>query len=472
MSGWDAVVVGSGPNGLAAAVTLAQAGVKVVVFEARDTVGGGARTQELTLPGFLHDVCSAIHPLGLSSPFFRRLPLDRHGLEWIQPDVPVAHALDGGRAAALYQDVDQTAAALGQDEGRYRAVFGTLTRDWPRLDQTLLGPFSLPRHPLAMIGFGLQALWPAALYARTLFQTPEARALFAGLAGHSVLPLERPASAAVGLVLGTLGHAVGWPLPRGGSQRLSEALRACLESLGGAVLTGRPIRSLDELPPARATLLDLTPRGAMALAGDRFPPAYQRRLRRFRHGPGVFKLDLALDGPIPWEAEACRRAGTVHVGGTLEEVAEAERACWEGYVHPRPFVLVAQQSLFDPTRAPAGHHTAWAYCHVPYASREDATEAIEAQIERFAPGFRARILARHVLSPAGMEAYNPNYHGGDITGGVQDLTQIWTRPIAARVPYATPVPGLYLCSSSTPPGGGVHGMCGYHAAQAALRERF
>lgn len=461
----DAVVVGSGPNGLAAAVTLARAGLEVLVLEAADTVGGGTRTKELTLPGYRHDVCSAIHPLGMSSPFFRELPLERHGLSWIQPDLPLAHPLPGGRAVALHRSLERMPR-------EWRRLFAPLVRDWPALEGALLAPLTVPRHPIAMARFGLQALWPAAAFARTFLRTAESRALFAGLAAHSILPLERMASAAVGLVLGVLGHHVGWPLPRGGSQAIADALTGYLAVLGARVETGRRVRSLRELPAARAVLLDVGPKGLLDLAGDRLPARYRRQLQRFRYGPGAFKLDWALDGPIPWTAPECAQAGTVHVGGTLAEISASERAAFFGRESANPYVLVAQQSLFDPTRAPAGGQTAWAYCHVPHGSTADMTDVIEGQIERFAPGFRDRILARHAMSAPQMEAYNPNYVGGDINGGVQDLLQLFTRPVPRLVPYSTPLPEVFLCSSSTPPGGGVHGMCGYHAAQAVLRLRF
>jgi phytoene dehydrogenase-like protein len=465
----DAVVVGSGPNGLAAAITLARAGRSVLLLEGAATVGGGMRTAELTLPGFRHDVCSAIHPLGLGSPFFRTLPLAER-VEFLQPPLAVAHPLDDGRAAVLAQSLAETAARLGRDGGAYRRLMAPLLRDWERLVPELLAPLHPPRHPIAMARFGLRAVWPATGLARLLFRTTEARALFAGLVGHSILPLERPLTSAFGLVLGLLGHAVGWPLPRGGSQSIADALAAELRSLGGEILTGAWVQSLDELPPARTVLLDVTPRQLLRLAGERLPAGYRRRLEGYRYGPGAFKIDLALDGPIPWRAAACAQAGTVHLGGTLEEIAAAEAAVWRGEHPERPYVLLAQQSLFDSTRAPAGQHTVWAYCHVPNGSSVDMTERICGQIERFAPGFRDRIRAQHAMGPADLERYNPNDVGGDINGGAQDLGQMFTRPVWSLVPYATPIPGLYLCSSSTPPGGGVHGMCGYHAARAALRR--
>ena len=465
----DAIVVGSGPNGLAAAIVLAKAGRSVLVLEAAGTAGGGMRTAELTLPGFSHDVCSAIHPLGLGSPFFSTLPLEEHGLEWIHPQAPLAHPFDDGTAAVLERSLEETADRLEADGAAYRSLMQPLVAGADDLLGEILGPLRVPRHPAALARFGLAAVLPATSLARRRFASVRARALFAGLAAHSMLPLSRPPSAAFGLVLGLLGHHVGWPLPKGGSQSLADALVACLRSLGGELETGRRVDSLDELPPAGAVLLDVTPRQLLGLTGGRLPAGHRRRLQGFRYGPGVFKLDLALDGPLPWSAPECARAATVHLGGTLEEIAASEADVASGRVPERPYVLLAQQSLFDPTRAPAGKHTVWAYCHVPNGSQIDMTERIEAQIERFAPGFGRLVLARHALGPADLERYNPNYVGGDINGGVQDFRQLFTRPMARLVPYETALPGIFLCSSSTPPGGGVHGMCGYWAAQAALR---
>lgn len=467
---YDAIIIGAGPNGLAAAITLARAGYSVLLAEAAETIGGGMRSGELTLPGFIHDICSAIHPLGVGSPFFRELPLRDHGLEWIYPPTPLAHPLDDGAAATLERSINATSANLGPDGAAYWRLMAPFVKRWDRLGRMLLSPLQLPRYPLVLARFGLLAIRSARGLAERRFAGERARALFAGLSGHAILPLERPLSAAFGLVLGALGHAVGWPLPRGGSQQIAEALGSYLRSLGGEIRTCTPITSLDALPPARAILLDVTPRQLLQLAGERLPLRYRRALERYRYGPGVFKLDYALDQPIPWRAAACSRAGTVHVGGALAEIADAEAAVWRGEHPERPFVLVAQQSLFDPSRAPAGKHTAWVYCHVPNGSTVDMTERIEAQIERFAPGFRSRILARSARSARDFERYNPNYIGGDINGGVQDLRQLFTRPVIRLNPYATPAQGIYLCSSSTPPGGGVHGMCGYCAAQAVLRD--
>ena len=467
---YDAVVVGSGPNGLAAAIALAQAGRRVQIVEAEETVGGGMRTAELTLPGFLHDVCSAVHPLGYSSPFFRSLPLHRHGLEWVQPDIPLAHPLDDGTAAALHRSLRDTAAGLGRDAAAYHALFAPFARRWEALAADLLGPpLRRPGYPLLLARFGLPAMRSAAGLARARFRDAPAAALFAGIAAHATVPLERPLTASFGLVLGAAGHAAGWPVARGGSGTIAAALESCARALGVSMVTGRRVRHTDDVPPAGAVLFDVTPRQLLRIAGHRLPAWYRWQLARYRYGPGVFKVDYALDGPVPWTAAACRRAGTVHVGGTLEEIAATERTVAAGGHPERPFVLVAQQSIADPTRAPAGKHTLWAYCHVPNGSTEDMTGRIEAQIERFAPGFQARILARHVMTPAALERHNENYVGGDIGGGSSAGLQLILRPAAGLAPYRTPSPGIYLCSSSTPPGGGVHGMCGYWAARAALR---
>jgi phytoene dehydrogenase-like protein len=467
---YDAVIVGSGPNGLAAAITLARAGRSVLVIEGRDTVGGGMRTAELTLPGFRHDICSAVHPLGMASPFFRSLPLEQHGLRWIQPDSPLAHPLDHGQAVVLDRSFHATAAYLGRDAAAYRRLMEPLAERWQEILGDLLGPLSVPSHPVPFARFGAGAILPAAALARAWFRGQRARALFAGLAAHSIMPLQRPLTAAYGLMLGLLAHGVGWPMPAGGTQAIADALASYLRSLGGEIRTGWWVRSLDELPPARSYLFDITPRDLIKIAGDALPAGYRRTLRRYRYGPGVFKLDYALDGPVPWRNPAVSRGGTVHVGGTLAEIAASEQDAWQGRHSQRPFVLVVQPSLFDPSRAPAGKHVLWAYCHVPNGSTVDMTAAIEGQIERFAPGFRDRILARSAMNAMQLEQYNPNYVGGDINSGVQDLFQHFTRPAVRVSPYTTPNPRLFLCSSATPPGGGVHGMCGYWAAQAALRR--
>jgi phytoene dehydrogenase-like protein len=463
----DAVVVGSGPNGLAAAITLAREGRSVLVLEAAETVGGGTRTLELTRPGFLHDICSTIVPLAQASPFFRQLPLEDHGLRLVHPDAPLAHPLDDGTAVMLDRSVDETAAGLGPDADEYRKLMAPFVERSERLEPFLLGRSPVSRHPLLAARFGLVALRSAAGAAKR-FEGERARALLAGLAAHSIQDLHRMPTASFGLVLGILGHVHGWPVVEGGSQRLTEALASYLRTLGATIETGRRVESLDELPPAELTMLDLTPRQVLSVAEGRFPTRYTRALRRYRYGPGVFKVDWALDGPVPWTAPEVARAATVHIGGTFEEIAASESAVWRGEAPERPFVLAAQQSLFDGSRAPAGKHTFWAYCHVPNGSSVEMTERIEAQIERFAPGFRDLILGRSVHGPAELERYDENYVGGDINGGVQDLRQLYTRPVLRLNPYSTPVKGLYLCSSSTPPGGGVHGLCGWYAARSAL----
>jgi phytoene dehydrogenase-like protein len=470
-SDYDTIVVGAGPNGLAAAVALARAGQTVCVLEANETIGGAARSAELTEPGFMHDLGSAIHPMAAASPFFRTLPLERYGLEWVHPEIPLAHPLDGGRAAVLHRALDETRAALGADASAYHTVMAPLVEQWPALADEILQPvLHWPRHPLLLARFGLRAVQPTTVLARAAFQTPGARALFAGIAAHSALPLTAPGSSAFGLVLGALGHAVGWPFPRGGAQHISNALAAYLRDLGGDIVTGQRVQSLDELPPARSVVLDVTPRQLVRIAGDALPARYRRRLQSYRYGPAVFKVDYALDEPIPWASAACRRAGTVHLGGTLDEIAVAEKAASHERIPDQPFILLAQHSLFDASRAPEGKHTAWAYCHMPHGVRADMTERIEQQIERFAPGFREVIRARHVSTPMDLQQMNANLVGGDINGGTLSLPQIVARPVLSASPYRTPVDGLYLCSSSTPPGGGVHGMCGYHAAQAALKD--
>jgi phytoene dehydrogenase-like protein len=465
----DAIVVGSGPNGLAAAIALAQAGKSVLVLEAADTPGGGTRSAELTLPGFVHDVCSAIHPWPTASPFLRTLPLEEHGVELVHSPAPLAHPFDDGSAAVLERSVEETGSTLGTDAKAYRRLMEPFVRSADVLLSGALAPPIPPRHPLVLARLGLLGMRSAAGLAGSRFAGEKARGLFGGLAAHSMLSLEAAASASFGIMLGVVGHAYGWPLVRGGSQRLAEALVSCLRSLGGEIETGRPIESLDELPAARALLFDLAPRGLARIAGPRLPARYLRALERYRYGPGVFKIDWALDGPVPWQSPQCARAATVHLGATLEEITASEEAVSRGQHPARPFVLLAQQSLFDSSRAPAGKQTLWGYCHVPNSSTVDMTERIEGQIERFAPGFRERVLARSSMSPADVERYNPNYVGGDINGGLQDVRQLFARPAARLVPYSTPARGIYICSSSTPPGGGVHGMCGYFAARAALR---
>lgn len=467
----DAIIVGSGPNGLAAAITLARAGCSVLVYEANATIGGGARSAELTLPGFVHDVCSAVHPLAAGSPFFKTLPLERFGLAWIEPEIPLAHPLDNGSAACLYKDVDVTAEQLHEDSRAYRRLMKPLARNWENLSIDFLQPIlHWPQQPITLAHFGILGLFPATLLAKFLFRREPARALFAGIAAHSFLPLEAPVSSAFALVLGLAGHAVGWPIPRSGSQQISNALAGYLLELGGKIEVNRPIENLRDLAKSRAILLDVSVWEFLRIVGEQLPAGYRQRLQSFRHAPGIFKIDYALSEPIPWKAEACRRAGTIHLGGTMDEIAAAERHLSCGKIPERPFVLVAQQSVFDQTRAPTGQHTLWAYCHVPFNCDDDMSHRIESQIERFAPGFRDCILARHKMSAADLGKSNSNMAGGDINGGATNLRQLVGRPVLSPTPYRTPIKGVYLCSSSTPPGGGVHGMCGYHAARAALRE--
>lgn len=466
---YDAVVVGAGPNGLAAAVELARRGRSVVVLEAEDHIGGGASSAELTLPGFVHDVGSAIHPLGYASPFFGTLPLEEHGLEWIHPPAPLAHPFDDGTAAVLERSTRETAATLGPDARAYGRLMDPLSEDARRIRASLTGSPEFPRHPLSLAAAGLRSLRPARAVAESVFVGDRARALFSGNAAHSFLPLEKRPSALFGFVLGTLGHAFGWPLPKGGSQSIADALASYLRSLGGEVFTGVRVRSVNDVPETRTVLFDLTPRQVLEIAGEHFTERYEGALKRYRYGPGVFKMDLALDGPVPWNAGECLRAGTVHLGGTLEEVSAGEAAVARGEHPERPFVLLAQQSLFDPSRAPEGNHTVWAYCHVPNGSTFDMSGRIEAQIERFAPGFGDRILARSAWGPADLERRNANLVGGDINGGYMDLRQLLGRPMLRPDPYSTSASGLFICSSSTPPGGGVHGLSGYLAARSALR---
>jgi len=471
----DAVVIGSGPNGLAAAITLARAGRSVQVFEGYPTIGGGTRSLELTFPGFIHDICSAIHPMGAASPFFRSLPLRQYGLEWIHPPAPLAHPLDGG-VVLVHRSVKDTAAGLGSDARPYARLMSPMVKDWEMLIAQILSPFHLPLHPVTLGRFLLQVTRPwitlarATRFASSVFNEETTRALFAGMAAHSMLPLDRPVTAGFGLVMTLLAHAVGFPLARGGSQKIGDSLATYLRTLGGQIHTGRMIASFTDLPAAGAYLFDVTPRQLTRIAGDRLPPDYRRGLARFRYGVGVFKMDFALDGPIPWQVPEVACSATVHVGGTAAEISAAEAAVWKGEHPERPFIILAQQSLFDPSRTPPGKQTAWAYCHVPNGSTRDMSRQIVGQIERFAPGFESRIMGVTTHNSQEMEAYNPNYIGGDINGGVQDLFQFFTRPLPRWDPYSTPVKSIYLCSSSTPPGGGVHGMCGYHAARSALRR--
>ena len=466
---YDVIVVGSGPNGLAAAIRLQQEGLAVLLLEAKDTIGGGMRTAELTLPGFRHDICSAIHPMAVNSPFFRELGLEKFGLNFIYPNISAAHPFDNAEAAVLRRSLNDTASTLGIDEKNYHELMGPVVKNWPLIERDVLGPLTFPDHPVAMAAFGLKALQPASMLA-SAFKTEKAKGLFAGMAAHSILPLNMIASSAIGLVLMATGHLRGWPIPQNGSQSIADALAACFTSLGGKIETGFNVKSLSQLPSARAVVFDIGPKQLLEIAGHKFSSLYRGQLSRFKYSMGVFKIDWALDAPVPFSDPLCREAGTVHLGGTLAEIADSEKNSWLGKSVEKPFILLAQQSLFDSSRAPSGKHTAWAYCHVPNGSVEDKTAAIEKQVERFAPGFRDRILARHTFNTQQMEEHNPNYVGGDINGGESNITQIFTRPALRGSPYKTSSEGLYICSSSTPPGGGVHGMCGYHAATRVIKD--
>ena len=466
--GYDAVVIGAGPNGLAAAITLAQAGRSVAVYEAEATLGGGARSAQLTLPGYTHDICSAVYPLAIGSPFFRSLPLAQHGLEWLHSPAPLAHPFDDGSAVIVERSIAATATQLGADGAAYCRLMNYFSQHWQGLDVDLLGPPRVPRQPFAVARFGFYGLRSAVRFSHGIFTMARARSVFAGFAAHSMLPLEALGSAAFGLLLATTAHSVGWPIARGGAQKLTEALVSYAGSLGVEFVLGRRITAFSELPNARTVLCDITPRQLLALAGKDLPERFKRQLRRYRYGMGAFKVDWALSAPVPWRAAGCARAATVHVGASFEEIVASERAAARGDWNQRPFVLLAQPSLFDDSRAPAGRHTLWGYCHVPHGSNQNRLDQIENQIERFAPGFRDIVLARNIRSPADLELHNGNLIGGDINGGAADLGQLFLRP-SWRL-YGTPKKGLYLCSASTPPGGGVHGMCGYFAARQALRE--
>lgn len=463
-----ASVIGSGPNGLAAAIVLAQARLSVNLYEAAATVGGGMRSAELTLPGFIHDVCSAIHPLGAGSPYFQTLPLAKYGLDWIYPPAALAHPLDDGTAVILERSIECTANGLGIDRQAYIHLMKPLVEDWPLLAVDLLGPLGFPKHPIAMAKFGLLAIRSAEGLLHSRFKEPRAQALFAGLAGHSMLSLDSYISAAFGLVLGILGHVTGWPFAKSGSQTIANALAAYFISLGGNITTNTLIDRIDQLPSSELILCDTSPRALEQLAGNKLPDRYRKQLTNYRYGPGIFKVDWALSAPIPWKAKDCALAATVHLGGSAEEIIACEKQVAQGSHPEKPFIILAQQSLYDNTRTPPGKHTAWGYCHVPNGSTVDMRERIESQIERFAPGFKNIVLGRHTINSMQIEQYNPNYVGGDINGGVQDIRQLFFRPAPRWVPYSTPIEGLYLCSASTPPGGGVHGMCGYHAAKAAI----
>ena len=466
----DAIVVGSGPNGLACAVELARNGVGVTVLEAEERIGGGTRTSELTVPGLLHDDCSATHPMAAGSPFLRSLDLERHGLEWLFPEVDLAHPLDDGSAGVMVRSIERTARGLGEDGHAWKRVFGSSSAHFEALLDDVLAPIlHLPRHPLRLARFGIPAAAPATLLARS-WRTAQARALFGGVAAHAFSPLNRPMSSSVGCALIDACHAFGWPVAKGGSQSIADALAAALAEHGGRIETGRRVRSLDEVAGADVVVFDLAPRAVAEIAGERLPRRVARAYRRYRHGPGAFKLDLAVEGGVPWANEASRRAGTVHVIGGFEELVVAERAINRGEMPERPFLLVGQQYLADPSRSSGDVHPVWVYAHVPSGYPRDASEAVLGQIERFAPGFRERIIERAVRSPAELEAYNSNYVGGDIITGANTPVQVLIRPRLALDPYSTGAEGVYICSAATPPGAGAHGMNGYNAARSALRD--
>jgi phytoene dehydrogenase-like protein len=468
---YDAIVVGSGPNGLAAAITLQQQGLSVLIIEGKDLIGGGLRSAELTLPGFKHDICSAVHPLAVASPFFKTLPLAAHGLNYINPTIAAAHPFDDGTAAILTDSLEETASLLKEDEQAYLKLLQPLTKSWPLIIDDILAPLHFPKHPLLMGDFGLKAL-TSAQYLSKKFSTKQAKGLWAGMAAHSIQPLSNLTTSAIGLVLMAAAHINGWPIPQGGSQSIADALASYFISIGGEIETGLYVKSLAQLPSSKAILFDVTPKQLLQIAGHKFSSLYQWQLNKYRYGMGVFKIDWALDAPIPFKAEACNKAGTIHIGNTLEEITAGELQSSTGRIAQKPFVLLTQPSLFDTTRAPDGKHTAWAYCHVPNGSEADMTTIIENQVERFAPGFKERILAKHTMNTSQMETYNPNYIGGDINGGIIDIGQLFTRPALRYSPYRTSAKGIYICSSSTPPGGGVHGMCGFNAAKRVLKDLF
>ncbi|MEQ9263767.1 MAG: NAD(P)/FAD-dependent oxidoreductase [Balneolaceae bacterium] len=469
---FDAVIVGSGPNGLSAAILLAQNGLSVKVIEAKETIGGGTRTLELTEPGFLHDVCSAVHPTALSSPFLRALPLQQFGLEWIHPEVPVAHPLEDGQAFTVSRSLDETLLGLGKDSRSYQSLYKSFTDNWETLSNDLFGTLRSVRYPFSMARFGWYGMFSAKHLANSLFKNPELKAFFAGMAAHSIVPLEKAFTASFGIVLGTSVHSVGWPIAKGGSASISYAMAEYFKSLGGVIETGNMITSVAQIEESNVILFDLTPHQIATIAGSKLPPAFKSRLEKFQYGPGAFKIDWALSESVPWLNEKCRKAGTLHLGGSLEEISFSEQEIWKGNYPDKPYVIISQPSVFDSSRAPEGKHTLWGYCHVPNGSEEDCTEQIENQIERYAPGFRDTIISKNTMTATQFQSYNPNYIGGDINGGAQFFKQLFARPVLKWDPYALPAKGLYICSSSTPPGGGVHGMCGFHAARSVLKNEF
>jgi phytoene dehydrogenase-like protein len=466
---YDAVVVGAGPNGLSAAITLINKFKDVLLLESRETIGGGVRSAEITLPNFIHDICSAVHPLAIASPFFRQLELHKYGLSWIQPEIPLAHPFEDGSALFLHRSLEITSNALGADGKAYKDLLAPFVENHEKLLPDILAPLHFPRNPLLMGFFAMKALHSLKYLVKKIFQQEQTRALFAGLASHAMIPLDKPATAAFGIVLATLAHTVGWPIIKGGSQKLADALAAYFSHKGGEIVTGKTVHAFHDLPKAKYYFFDVTPRQLLTITDLGLSKSYRRKLAEFRYGPGVCKVDWALKEPIPWKANICRKAGTIHLGNSYEEIDSSLRSLGMGRVYSSPYLVIAQQSLFDPSRAPNGKHTAWAYCHVPHGSRQDVTDLIEDRIERYAPGFREVILDKNSMSAAAMEIYNPNYVGGDINGGVQDLGQLYTRPVMSLSPYRTSGKNIFICSSSTPPGGGVHGLCGYYATQVICK---
>tara|TARA_R110000868_G_scaffold304437_21_gene565415 strand:- start:46463 stop:47914 length:1452 start_codon:yes stop_codon:yes gene_type:complete len=469
---FDAVIVGSGPNGLSAGILLAQHGLKVKIIEAEETIGGGTRTKELTEPGFLHDICSAVHPTGIGSPYLRTLPLADFGLEWIHPIYPVAHPLEDGDAMIISKSLEETLSRMGKDSKNYKTLVQSLVDAWDYLSHDLLGPVRIPNHPLSMARFGWYGMHSAKLLANSMFDSTKVKAYFAGLAAHSIVPLEKSFTGSFGLVFAATIHSVGWPIAKGGSASITKALATYFKSMGGMIETGNRISNVSELPSSKTILFDLTPHQIAKIAGRELPQGFKKKYLKYKYGPGVFKMDFALSEPVPWTNSDCSGAGTLHLGGTLNEIAYSERETWKGNHPEKPYVLLSQPSMFDDSRSPKGKHTLWAYCHVPNGSDKDCSEAIINQIERYAPGFRDTIISSHTISAPEFEAYNHNYIGGDINGGAQTFKQLIGRPIFQWDPYKIPAKGMYICSSSTPPGGGVHGMCGYHAAKSALKNEF
>ena len=470
MPQYDAIIIGSGPNGLSAAIELQKNGLSTLVVEAKDEIGGGTRTKELTLPGFKHDICSAIHPLGVGSPFLRKLPLEKHGLQWIYPPVEMAHPFPDGTAVALYRSISDTGAQFKDDELNYQQLLKPLVDAWKDIEDAVLGPLRMPGHPVDLIKFGLKAIQPANSFADRHFNNPRTKSYFAGLAAHAMVPLDYIATSAIGLVLTILGHLYGWPFPKGGAVNITRAMESYYKKLGGEIKTGWKVNNIDELPSHTHLLFNLSPRELLRIAGDQLPRLYKKQLEQYRYGMGVFKIDYALSAEVPFRSEVCRRAGTIHLGRSFKDINISEKSAWEGDIHDNPFILLAQQSLFDESRAPQGKYTLWAYCHVPLHSDRNITDIIEQQIEIVAPGFKDVILDKHIMTARDFEAYNPNYTGGDINGGAQYWRQLFTRPAIRINPYKIPVKGMYICSSSTPPGGGVHGMAGYHTARMIIRK--